>query len=67
MTPTEIALVQSSFRKIVPIAEQAAALFYARLFELDPELRTWFRGDMREEGRNLIVMMAGLDKQDDRL
>lgn len=58
MTPTEIALVQSSFRKIVPIAEQAAALFYARLFELDPALRTWFRGDMREEGRNLIAMMA---------
>ena len=27
MTPTEIALVQDSFRKIVPIAEQAAALF----------------------------------------
>jgi hemoglobin-like flavoprotein len=58
MTPTEIALVQDSFRKIVPIAEQAAALFYARLFELDPSLRAAFRGDMPEQGRKLMSMLA---------
>ena len=38
MTPADITLVKDSFRKIVPIADQAAALFYARLFELDPAL-----------------------------
>jgi nitric oxide dioxygenase len=58
MTPTEITLVQSSFRKIVPIAEQAAALFYARLFELNPALRGMFRGDMHEQGRKLMSMIG---------
>ncbi len=58
MTPTEIFLVKDSFRKVVPIADQAAALFYARLFELDPELRQLFRGDMREQGRKLMAMIA---------
>ncbi len=58
MTPTEIFLVKDSFRKVVPIADQAAALFYARLFELDPELRHMFRGDMLEQGRKLMAMIA---------
>ncbi len=58
MSPAEITLVKDSFRKIVPIADQAAALFYARLFELDPALRPMFRGDMREQGRKLMTMIA---------
>lgn len=58
MTPSDINLVKDSFRKIVPIADQAAALFYARLFELDPSLRPMFRGDMREQGRKLMAMIA---------
>jgi hypothetical protein len=33
MTPEEKALVQSTFAQLVPIADQAASLFYARLFE----------------------------------
>jgi nitric oxide dioxygenase len=57
VTSTDVALVQGTFRKILPIADQAAALFYARLFELDPALRTLFRGDMHEQGRSLIAMM----------
>ncbi len=58
MNPAEIALVKDSFRKVVPIADQAAALFYARLFELDPSLRRLFRGDMTEQGRKLMAMIA---------
>ena len=68
MHPTEIALVQASFRQVVPRADQAAALFYARLFELDPSLRAFFRGDMTEQGRKLMAMIAaavaGLEKID---
>ena len=68
MTPNDIALVQNTFRKIGPIADQAAALFYARLFELDPVLRTLFRGDLHEQGHNLMSMMAmaiaSLDRPD---
>jgi hemoglobin-like flavoprotein len=66
MTPAEITLVQESFRKLQPIAEQAAALFYARLFELDPQLRSLFRGDMADQGRKLMAMLgvavAALDR-----
>lgn len=58
MNPAEIALVKNSFRQVVPIADQAAALFYARLFELDPSLRRLFRGDMTEQGRKLMAMIA---------
>lgn len=66
MTPAEIALVKDSFRKLAPIADQAAALFYARLFELDPSLRALFHGDMAEQGRKLMHMIGlavgGLDR-----
>ena len=58
MTPVEISLVQDSFRKIARIAPQAAALFFARLFELDPTLRTRFSGDMHEQGSKLMATMA---------
>lgn len=58
MSPVEITLVKDSFRKVVPIADQAAALFYARLFELDPALRPLFRGDMNEQGKKLMTMIA---------
>lgn len=67
MTPSDIALVKDSFRKVVPIADQAAALFYARLFELDPSLRPMFRGDMREQGRKLMAMIATAVAALDRL
>lgn len=58
MTLSDITLVKDSFRKVVPIADQAAALFYARLFELDPALRHLFGGDMIEQGRKLMTMIA---------
>lgn len=58
MTAADIQLVKSSFQKVLPIADQAAALFYARLFELDPKLRGMFRGDMIEQGRKLMGMIA---------
>ena len=58
MDPVDIALVQGSFRKIAPVADQAAALFYTRLFELDPSLRSLFRGDMQEQGKKLMAMLA---------
>lgn len=67
MTPAEINLVKDSFRKLVPIADQAAALFYARLFELDPSLRPLFRGDMAEQGRKLMTMIATAVGSLDRL
>jgi hypothetical protein len=36
MTPEQVTLVQESFAKVAPIADQAAIMFYDRLFELAP-------------------------------
>ena len=64
----EIELVQSTFALVEPIADQAAELFYGRLFELDPNLRPMFKGDMAEQGRKLMGMIKiavnGLEKLD---
>ena len=57
MTPAQIALIRSSFAQVEPIREQAAAIFYARLFELAPEVRPLFKGDMSDQGRKLMAML----------
>ena len=58
MTPDQKALVQGSFAQVVPISEQAAELFYGRLFELDPALRALFKSDMREQGKKLMQTLG---------
>jgi len=57
MTPQDIQLVKESWKKVVPIADQAAALFYDRLFELDPTVKPMFKGDMKSQGRKLTAMI----------
>ena len=57
MTPQQIELVQSSWEKVKPISEQAAELFYGRLFELDPSLKPLFKGDMKEQGKKLMATL----------
>lgn len=58
MTPEQIAQVQQSFAKVAPTADEAAALFYSRLFEIAPELRRLFRSNMAEQGRKLMATLA---------
>ena len=58
MTPEQVTLVQSSFEKVRPIADTTAQLFYDRLFEIAPEVRPLFTGDMKEQGRKLMTMLA---------
>ena len=69
MTPAEKNLVQTTFATLVPIADQAAALFYGRLFEMDPSLRPLFKGDLGEQGKKLMTMIGvavkGLDTLDE--
>jgi hemoglobin-like flavoprotein len=51
----------------MPIADDAAALFYRRLFELDPSLQRMFKGDMTEQRRKLMQMLTAAVKGLDRL
>jgi hemoglobin-like flavoprotein len=66
MTPAEITTVKSSFDRVRPIADQAGALFYERLFTIDPALRPLFKGDIAVQRRMLMDMLAsavdGLDR-----
>jgi hemoglobin-like flavoprotein len=58
MTNEQIKLVQDSFRRVALISETAAQLFYARLFELDPDLELLFKGNLTEQGRKLMQMLG---------
>ena len=57
MTPEEITCVKATWARLIPIAEQAASLFYTRLFEIHPELRPLFKGDLDEQGRRIMGMI----------
>jgi hemoglobin-like flavoprotein len=58
MNPTEIKLVQDSFSKVAPISEQAAVIFYDRLFEVAPAVRAMFSDDMTEQRKKLMATLA---------
>jgi hemoglobin-like flavoprotein len=58
MTPDQIKAIQESFAKVAPIAGEAAALFYGRLFKIAPSLAPLFKGDMDEQGRKLMATLA---------
>jgi hemoglobin-like flavoprotein len=68
MTLDQIALVQQSFQAVQPILEPAATMFYDRLFDLDPSLRSLFRGSRQDQARKLAqalsIVVAGLDRPD---
>ncbi|MEC9340213.1 MAG: globin family protein [Pseudomonadota bacterium] len=68
MDEASIKRVQDTWQQVIPIREQAAALFYAKLFELDPSVKPLFKGSMEEQGRKLMNMLGtaamGLDKLD---
>lgn len=57
MTPEQKTLVKESWAKVVPIKETAAELFYSRLFEIAPEVKPYFKGDMKEQGMKLMNML----------
>jgi hemoglobin-like flavoprotein len=66
MTPPTRTHGPNSWSQVLPIAPQAAALFYARLFELDPKLRPLFKGDMAAQGLRLMQMIgAAVHQLDD--
>jgi hemoglobin-like flavoprotein len=67
VTERQKTLVQESFATIAPIADDAAALFYRRLFEIDPSLRPMFPGEMSEQRKKLMQMITAAVKGLDRL
>lgn len=58
LTPQQVVLVQSTFRTVQPMAATAAELFYKRLFEIEPATAALFKGDMTQQGRKFIQVLA---------
>jgi hemoglobin-like flavoprotein len=58
VTPEQARLVQESWALIAPTADDAAATFYAHLFEVDPPLRLLFRGDMAAQRHRLMEALG---------
>ncbi|MDX9752697.1 MAG: globin family protein [bacterium] len=54
LSENQISRVQASWQKVAPHVEQAAELFYGKLFELDPALRPLFSADMTEQKKKLM-------------
>ena len=60
MTPEQVKLVQESFSKVVPIADQASVIFYDRLFEVAPGVKAMFPADMTEQRKKLMATLAAV-------
>ncbi|PWR01202.1 hemin receptor [Meridianimarinicoccus roseus] len=59
MNDTQIALIQDSFAKVVPIKDAAAELFYSDLFETAPEVKPYFAGsNMKDQGAKLMATLG---------
>src|SRR3974377_262856 len=60
MTPEQVKLVQQSFSKIIPISDQAAVIFYDRLFEIAPQVKSMFPSDMAEQRGKLMATLTAV-------
>ena len=57
VTLRQIELVQNTCAIIAPHSDDAAALFYGRLFERNPGPQPMFKGDMAAQRRKLMQML----------
>lgn len=66
MDKKQIALVQSTFKKLEPIATDTGELLYQKLFEIDPSLKPLFKSDIKNQAQMLMTAIGlaikGLDK-----
>jgi hemoglobin-like flavoprotein len=58
MQEHQVALVKSTWLAVVPIAAQAADIFYDELFARDASLRRLFPSDLSEQKRKLMAALG---------
>jgi hemoglobin-like flavoprotein len=63
MSPEEKALVKQTWQKVLPIADTAARLFYARLFEIDVTTRPLFQTTNLTEQRQKLIQALTMTVQ----
>jgi hemoglobin-like flavoprotein len=68
MTTRQIQLVKESWGYVIVKSDEAGQLFYSRLFEVAPPLRSLFKENNKEQARKLMSMVtlvvSKLDKLD---
>ena len=69
LTDKQKEMVRTTWARVLPISDEAARLFYGRLFEIDPSTEPLFAGaNMDEQGKKpkqrIDVAVAGLDDLD---
>ena len=67
MTPKQVSLVQETWERVAPIQEQAATIFYQKLFAADPSLKPLFNSNLDEQKRKLMKMIGVAVNALDRL
>lgn len=60
ISPAQIARVRETFAIVAPRTDELAMRFYGRLFNLAPDTRALFKGDMRAQGRKLFQTLAAV-------
>lgn len=58
MTNEQKHFIRQTFDLVAPMADSVAAVFYRRLFELNPGLRALFPPVLVEQGRKLMQMLG---------
>jgi hemoglobin-like flavoprotein len=58
MTPKQIELVQESWDHITTYIPQAGEIFYGRLFETNPQLRSLFSPDIKSQSQKLVAILT---------
>jgi hemoglobin-like flavoprotein len=67
-SPEDVARVQATFDRVWSTADDTAERFYALLFEIAPQVKALFHGDLTEQRRKFIstlaVLVGSLDDKD---
>ncbi|MGB0087350.1 MAG: globin domain-containing protein [Rhodomicrobiaceae bacterium] len=67
MTPTQVEIVQDSFRLLSGQSNEASRVFYDELFRLSPELRGLFPDDMTPHKAKFVQMLSTIVRSLDRI
>lgn len=58
LTQSQVKIVRDSFERLRSISDTVAEIFYNRLFELDPSLKSLFHHEMGEQRSKLMDAIA---------
>lgn len=63
LTSDELDLLRRSLRQIAKVQPAATGMFYDRLFEVAPETRALFTGDMQQQGIKMMSTLGSIVAQ----